>query len=112
MELVKKPRHDPIDESKKDLNYPHLQYFFECKQSQNIVLPILEKIVGKTICLEGYTVPEGVCKALAMAAPNLDSSLTNRLLFNNCGISDTSFAAILLGFSKIKDFKSIIYQLN
>jgi hypothetical protein len=76
------------------------------------VLPILEKVVGKTICLLDYTVPEGVCKALAVAAPNIDSSIINRILFSNCGISDSSFAAIIRGVTKIKDFKSIIYKLN
>lgn len=53
-----------------------------------------------------------MCKALAVAAPNIDSSIINRILFSNCGISDSSFAAIIRGVTKIKDFKSIIYKLN
>ena len=56
--------------------------------------------------------PEGVCKALAVAAPNLDPSQINRLFFSNCGISDPSFAAILRGVSQLRDFKSIVYKLN
>lgn len=51
LELFKKPRHDPISSSKKDAQYPHLKYFYECKNSASMVLPILEKVVGKTICL-------------------------------------------------------------
>lgn len=64
LELVKKPRHEVLRHSTKDSQYPHLKYFFECKKSDSLVLPILEKIVGKTIYLDNYAITEGICSAL------------------------------------------------
>jgi hypothetical protein len=41
-----------------------------------------------------------MCKALAVAAPNIDSTKINRILFKNNGISDSSFASILNGMNQ------------
>jgi hypothetical protein len=73
-------------------------------------LPVLEKIIGKTLCLLDYTVSEGVCRALAEAIPM--SVGFNKVVFSNNGISDASFGAILEGLCRVKDIRSIVYKQN
>ena len=34
------------------------------------------------------------------------------MIFDNCGIDDGEFSAILRGIQKLKDFKKIIYKYN
>ena len=77
-----------------------------------MVLPILDKIYKKTLCLNDYLLSDGNCQGLAAACAMLDPTVVNRVLFNNCGITDEQFAMILEGLHKLKDFKSIIYKLN
>jgi|TARA_B110000285_G_C14790675_1_gene452888 hypothetical protein len=36
----------------------------------------------------------------------------NRIVFDNCGIDDEEFAAMLQGLEVLKDFKKIIYRYN
>lgn len=93
LQLVKKPRHESTKVN--DPQQAHLKYFYECKNTNNLVLPLLEKIVNKTICLEGYTIAEGACEALAQAIPCLDSTQVNRILLGNNGIADHSFSLVL-----------------
>ena len=99
IDLVKKPRHEVLHYSSRDTQYPHLKYFYSCKKSESLVLPILEKVIAKTILLQNYAISEGVCHALAQAAPSLDSSQINRINFTNNGISDASFAEIITGLA-------------
>ena len=49
---------------------------------------------------------------MAQACPLLDHGTINRVLFDNCGIDDEEFAAILEGLNKLEDFKSITYKQN
>ena len=74
-------------------------------------MPLLDKVRGKTLCLTDYTLDIGHCKALAFACSLFDKSI-NRVLFDNCGIDDKEFSAILQGLDKLSDFKSIIYKRN
>ena len=34
------------------------------------------------------------------------------MIFDNCGLDDAEFAAIIGGLSKLKDFKRIVYRRN
>lgn len=36
----------------------------------------------------------------------------NKVIFDNCGIDDTEFAAILNGINKLKGFNKIVYRYN
>ena len=40
------------------------------------------------------------------------SGFINRVIFDNCGVDDEEFAAILRGIKKLKDFKKIVYRHN
>ena len=53
-----------------------------------------------------------MCQALTKAVPHLDVHSINRLLVDNCGVTDASFAAIVNGLAQLSDFKSIVYKLN
>ena len=66
---------------------PRIQYFKECQREQNLILPILDKIWKKTLCLQNYFLSEGNIKGLASACEVLDFRLVNRLLLNNNGIN-------------------------
>ena len=67
--------------------------------------------MGKTLCLKGYTLSQGHANALARACTLFDNSI-KRILFDNCGVDDEEFAAILWGLGQLNDFKSIIYKRN
>ena len=82
----------------------------KCVENADRVLPIFDKIVGKTLCLQNYLLKEGHVQGLADACEHLDPHLVNRMLFNNCGMTGDSLAKILEGVVKMKDFKSLIYK--
>ena len=109
MDLFKKWQGASIDEVYEE--DPRFQYLFRCQQHLNLALPLLDKVRGKTLCLYDYTLDIGHCKALAIACQLFDKSI-NRVLFDNCGIDDMEFSAILQGLDKLQDFKSIVYKRN
>ena len=49
---------------------PHIQHFLQCKN--NLALPILYKIVNKTLVLQNYTLSQGNSLGLAKACSLLD----------------------------------------
>jgi len=77
----------------------------------NLCLPVLDKIIGKTLALYSYTLSEGHCKALQSAFRFLDGKI-DRILLDNCGIGDDEFESILNGVFLLNDFKSIVYKQN
>ena len=91
---------------------PRVQYFKNCLKEHDLVLPILDKIYKKTLCLNDYLLSDGNCRGLAAACELFDPVVVNRVLFNNCGITGDQFAMILEGLNKLRDFKSIIYKMN
>ena len=90
---------------------PKVKFFVECRKSLDLALPLLDRILGKTLCLKDYKLNSGLCKALALACSLFDHSV-NRIFFDNCGIQDNEFAQILQGVSHHDDFKSIVYIRN
>ena len=48
-------------------------YLLGCIKEYELVLPLLEKIRGKTLCLQSYTLSKGHCRALASACREFDS---------------------------------------
>ena len=65
---------------------PRIQYFLKCKVNLNLALPILEKVINKTLALQNYTLSEGHCIGFAEACSLLDDQKVNRVLLNNNGI--------------------------
>ena len=61
--------------------------------------------------LRGYTLSIGHAHALAKAFEMFDNYI-NKVIFDNCGIDDTEFAAILNGINKLKGFNKIVYRYN
>ena len=80
-----------------------------CLESLELTLPILDKIYRKTLCLQDYHLNEGNCQGLADACELLDTTIVNRMLFNNCGLDGDLLAMILDGIAKMKDFKALMY---
>lgn len=64
----------------------------KCEENTDSILPILDKVVNKTICLQNYLLSEGHVQGLAKACEHLDPRIVNRMLFNNCGMSADNFA--------------------
>lgn len=91
---------------------PRIKYMKRCMENLNMTLPIFDKIYRKTLCLNDYHLGDGNCQGLAEACEFLDTSIVNRMLFNNCGLSGDQLATILEGVQKMKDFKALIYRLN
>lgn len=76
---------------------PKIKYFKKCLEEPDLVLPILDKIFKKTLCLQDYLLSDGNCRGLAAACKLVDHRIVNRVLFNNCGITGDQFAMILEG---------------
>lgn len=89
---------------------PKIHYLLGCIQETENVLPLLDKVRGKTLCLQNYALSKGHCRALASACKQLDNTLMNRILFENCGIDDLEMSIIIEACITLKDFKSIIYK--
>jgi hypothetical protein len=66
---------------------PHFHYFSECQAEMELALPILEKVYNKTLTLYDYNLSMVQTKALEHAARFFES-FVNRVLFDNCGITD------------------------
>ena len=77
-----------------------------------MILPILRYVQKKTLFLQGYTLSMGHSNGLAKACEYFELININRIYFDNCGIDDEEFAAMLEGIAKLKDFKKIIYKHN
>lgn len=92
-------------------NDPKFQYLRMCQADLNLCLPVLDKIVNKTLALYSYTLSEGHCKAFESACRFLDGKIT-RVLLDNCGVGDDEFESILNGVNLLKGFQSIIYKQN
>lgn len=81
-----------------------------CLENLDLSLPILDKIYSKTLCLQDYHLGDGNCRGLAEACEFLDTTVVNRMLFNNCGLVSEQLALILGGVAKMKDFKALILR--
>lgn len=92
-------------------NDPKFQYLRTCQADDNLCLPVLDKIVNKTLALYSYTLSEGHCKALQSACRFLDGQISS-ILFDNCGICDDEFEYILKGILLLNGFHSIVYKQN
>ena len=73
----------------------------KCSENLDRVLPILDKVYMKTLCLQNYLLNDGHCRGLADACEHLDHKVVNRMLFNNCGITGDLMAVIFEGIAKL-----------
>lgn len=76
---------------------PSFQYYLKCEEFNENVLPVLHYVTKKTLCLQSYTLSIGHANALATACEFFEDIGINRMIFDNCGIDDEEFAAILAG---------------
>ena len=88
-----------------------MMFFNECKKDQDLYLPVLKYVYQKSLSLRGYTLSIGHANALAKAFEMFDHYI-NKVIFDNCGIDDQEFAAILNGIYKLKGFNKIVYRYN
>ena len=73
---------------------PHFNYFAECQHEMELALPILEKVYNKTLSLYDYTLSPVHTQALENASKFFEN-FVNRILLDNCGVSDGQFASIV-----------------
>ena len=66
---------------------PHFNYFAECQHEMELALPILEKVYNKTLSLYDYTLSPVHTQALENASKFFEN-FVNRILLDNCGVSD------------------------
>lgn len=92
--------------------HPYYHYFLKCDEYSETILPVLLYVQRKTLCLQSYTLSIGHANALAAACEYFDEQGINRMIFDNCGVDDEEFAAILKGCQKLKSFKKIVYRYN
>lgn len=70
----------------------------------------MDKIRGKTLFLQSYTLSGGHCRALAQACRLFDDQVVNRVYFENCGLNDMQLSIVIEAFTHLQDFKSIIVK--
>ena len=91
-------------------NDPRIKFIQMCIKNRVNILPIFDKVLKKTLCLQNYLLQDGHVEGLAEACEFLDRRLINRMLFNNCGMTGDQLATILQGVARMPDFKSLIYK--
>ena len=82
----------------------------KCIANSDRILPIFDKVVRKTLCLQNYLLNDGHVEGLAEACEHLDHHMINRMLFNNVGMTGDQLALILEGVAKMHDFKALTYK--
>lgn len=78
-------------------NDPKFQYFQICTDTCEVVLPILNHVHKKTLCLKDYTLSIGHAKGLARACEFFHMMNINRIILDNSGVDDQEFSNILKG---------------
>ena len=96
---------DPISEEKY-VNDPRYDYFIKCKKQCTPALPLIGKVVNKQLTLYNYRLESSHSQAFARTCQIISSRIStagflNKILFDNCGITDIDFAELLKGFSKL-----------
>lgn len=91
---------------------PHIQYYLDCKKDLNLALPILDKVINNTLCLQNYTLLDGHCKSLARAFGLVNHHQLKGILLANCGINGKQFGGLLEGLHGAPDLRSITYKQN
>lgn len=91
---------------------PATHYLKAVIKNQHLVLPLLDKVRGKTLCLQSYALSKAHCLALAEATKVFDIAKINRIWLENCGVDDEEFAQIIQACSHLTDFKSLVYVQN
>jgi len=76
-----------------------------------LAVPILEKVHNKNLILYDYTISPIHARALQMAVKYFEN-FVHKVLFDNCGLNDESFAKIIESCNQLKEFKSIVYLRN
>ena len=92
-------------------NNPILHYFNGCVKEQAVILPILNRIVAKSLILINYKLTSGVCAALGEAFSG-NPKLLNSVCLENNGCLDSDFAKIVRGLRHLENIKSITYRRN
>jgi hypothetical protein len=65
-----------------------------------LALPILEKVHNKTLSLYDYTLSQVSTQALEQAAKFFEN-FVNRILLDNCGVTDSQFSKMVLALSSL-----------
>ena len=89
---------------------PRIPYLKQCHDDLSLLLPIFEKVVDKTLCLQDYKLSSAHVKGLAQACEQLDTTKVNRMLFSNCGLTPEHMAMLLEGISKMRDCKALTFK--
>ena len=75
---------------------PKFQYFMKIKEQMSLALPLLAKVVNKQLSLHNYTLGLEHCIAFAETCKH-NYEFMSKLVLNNNGITDESFAHLLTG---------------
>ena len=76
-----------------------------------VILPILNRVVAKSLILINYKLNFGVCSALGNSLQG-NSKLLTKICLDNNGCLDLDFAKILTGLKHLDNIKSIVYRRN
>ena len=87
---------------------PKFVYLRECNQL-DLALPILEKVIGKTLALENYPLSSSHCRAIKQVFEMLSGQIDS-IALENCNLEDPDFATVIEGISRLTNLEEIIYK--
>ena len=90
---------------------PKFQYFMKVNDQMSLALPLLAKVVNKQLSLHNYTLGEEHCIALAETC-KYNKDFMSKLVLNNNGMSDESFAHLLTGLQCMETISVLDLRKN
>lgn len=90
---------------------PKFKYFMKIKEQMSLALPLLAKVVNKQLSLHNYTLGLEHCIAFAETCKH-NYDFMSRLVLNNNGLTDESFAELLIGLQHMDTISVIDVRKN
>lgn len=91
---------------------PMLIYHKEIHDTQEIALPLINKVIDGKLVLQGYTLDSGHFEALAAAIKETKRPLLRDIYLENCGVDDHELALLLEGIFQMGGVQKLIYKNN
>ena len=83
----------------------------QCNKTNVLPLPTVAKIENRQLLLQGYTLNEGICKAIKQYL-KLNNNCISKLALDNNSLSDKILKQILKGIASLEEFRNLIICNN
>ena len=91
---------------------PMLVYLEQIQQTNELSLPLINKIIDGKLVLSGYTLDKGHFKSLAASLIETHQIQIDSVYLDNCGVDDFELSLLMPGLSRMKGFRRFVYKNN